>query len=291
MRARLAELLRADRTVAAAIDAEIEALNHDPDALDAAAAARRTTGWLTGAPPARSSPTGGSSTSSRSLGLRVEDQAVFADTHRLILELVRTGTRRRAAGRPRGRACATRRATWPAAEATGGAYVVVEKILEAGEELPRSWPVAGTSGYDFLNRVNQLFVDAGQRGGHAGLLPGFTGETADYADVVHAAKLQIMREELAAEVERLTGVLADVCERHRRQRDHTRRELRDTLREVIAAFPVYRTYVHPGSRRATQDRAHVRRRGRRPGGAAPTSTASCCDFIGELLVGRPSRRG
>ena len=52
----------------------------------------------------------------------------------------------------------------------------------------------------------------------------FTGQQADYAEVVYAAKLQIMREELAAEVERLTGLLADVCERHRRHRDHTRRE-------------------------------------------------------------------
>ena len=66
-----------------------------------------------------------------------------------------------------------------------------------------------------------------------------------------------MREDLAAEVERLTGLLADVCERHRRQRDYTRRELRDALREVIAAFPVYRTYVAPRSP------GHRRRTGRR----------------------------
>ena len=93
----------------------------------------------------------------------------------------------------------------------------------------------------------------------------FTGEQTSYAEIVHAAKLQIMREELAAEVERLTGLLADVCERHRRQRDHTRRELRDALREMIAAFPVYRTYARPGQ--PAQRRgpgARGRRRGRGP---------------------------
>src|ERR1017187_7364075 len=101
---------------------------------------------------------------------------------------------------------------------------------------------AGTTGYDFLNRVNQLFVDSGNEAAIRACYARATGEHDEYAEVVHGAKLQIMREELAAEVERLTGGLADVCERHRRQRDHTRRELRDALREVVAAFPVYRSY-------------------------------------------------
>ena len=78
-------------------------LNTDPDALDGCCAGR-TTGWPTGAPPGRSSTTGGSSTSTTLAGLRVEDQQVFADTHRLILDLVARRRRRRPPGRPRRRA-------------------------------------------------------------------------------------------------------------------------------------------------------------------------------------------
>ena len=123
--------------------------------------------------------------------------------------------------------------------------------------MASAWPVAGTSGYEFLNSVNQLFVDpAGETAVRAGYAE-FSGNDEPFPEIVHAAKLQIMREDLAAEVERLTGMLAEVCEGHRRQRDHTRRELRDVLREVIAAFPVYRAYVRPGHPVTAADRAHV----------------------------------
>jgi len=163
-------------------------------------------------------------------------------------------------------------------------YVVVEKILESGEELPRSWPVAGTTGYDFLNQVNQLFVDPGQETAMHACYGRFTGQDDSYPEVVHAAKLQIMREELAAEVERLTGLLADVCERHRRQRDQTRRDLRDTLREVIAAFPVYRTYARPRSPVTAADRAHVAAAVAAARRRRPDLDGELVDFIGELLV-------
>ena len=168
---------------------------------------------------------------------------------------------------------------------------MVEKILAAGEELPGSWPVAGTSGYDFLNRVNQLFVDSGSETAVLAGYTRFTGNDEPYPEIVHAAKLQIMREDLAAEVERLTGLLADVCEGHRRQRDHTRRELRDALREVIAAFPVYRTYARPGHPVTAADQAHVAATvAARPASAGRTSTPELMTFIGELLTARPSGR-
>jgi (1->4)-alpha-D-glucan 1-alpha-D-glucosylmutase len=288
LRALLAGLCEAQPGVVAAIDAEVEALNHDPDALDRLLRRQnyRLAYWGTAAEELSYRRFFNIETLA---GLRVEDEAVFADTHRLILTLISDqaidglrvdhvdgladpeGYLRRLHSAIEGRA-------------TGGVYVVVEKILEEDEDLPPSWPVAGTTGYDFLNRVNQLFVDPGQEGVMRGCYARFTGEHADYADVVHTAKIQIMREELAAEVERLTGVLAEVCERHRRQRDQTRRDLRDTLREMIAAFPVYRTYARPGSPVTAADRAHVaaavaaarQRRGDLDG--------ELVDFIGELLV-------
>ena len=125
----------------------------------------------------------------------------------------------------------------------------------------------------------------------------FTGEDMAYAEVVHAAKLQIMRDELAAEVERLTGLLADVCEEHRRHRDHTRRELRDALREVIAAFGVYRIYPRlarpgspgqperPGRPVSPAGRAHVAAAVATARRRRPDIDDELIGFIGELLTG------
>ena len=283
LRARLGELATAKPAVAAAIDAEIEAVNHDPDALDGLLSRQnyRLAYW----------GTANEELSYRRFfnietlaGLRVEDEAVFADTHRLILGLVSDGTvdglrvdHVDGLADPEAYLGRLRRAT-------GGVYVVVEKILEAGEELPESWPVAGTTGYDFLNRVNQLFVDPANETAMRDGYMRFTGDHDSYPDIVHAAKLQIMREELAAEVERLTGLLADVCERHRRQRDQTRRDLRDTLREVIAAFPVYRTYARPGSTVTSADRANVAAAVAAARQLRPDLDGELVDFIGELLV-------
>ena len=85
-------------------------------------------------------------------------------------------------------------------------------------------------------------------------------------------------------MERLTGLLAEVCERHRRQRDQTRRDLRDTLRELIAAFPVYRTYARPGSPVTAADRAHVAAAVAAARQRRPDLDGELVDFIGELLV-------
>ena len=93
-----------------------------------------------------------------------------------------------------------------------------------------------------------------------------------------------MHDDLAAEVERLTGLLADVCERHRRHRDHTRRDLRDALRETIAAFGVYRTYARPGHPVTAADRAHVAAAIGAARERCPDLDAELFGFIGELLV-------
>ncbi len=169
-------------------------------------------------------------------------------------------------------------------EATGGGYVVVEKILAAGEELPGSWAVAGTTGYDFLNAAGQLFVDPA---GEAALRDGyarFTGVTGDYAELVYAAKLEIMRDDLAAEVERLTELLDRVCERHRRQRDHTRRELREALTEFVAGFGVYRTYARTGRPASAADREHIAAAAASVTGRHPDIDAELVTFLADLLL-------
>jgi len=284
LRARLADLSQARPGVAAALDAEIESLNRDPDALDDLLGQQnyRLAYWRTGAEELSYRRFFDIETLA---GLRVEDPVVFDDTHRLILRLVAEGTvdglrvdHVDGLADPEGYLVRL-------AEATSGAYVVVEKILQAGEELPGSWPVAGTSGYDFLNHVNRLFVDPLAEDAILGGYARFTGLEQPYAEVAHEAKHLIMREDLVAEVERLTGLLADVCERHRRQRDHTRRELRDALREIIAAFGVYRVYSRPGHPISAADRAQVATAVEAAWRRRPDLDAELLGFIGELLTG------
>ncbi|MGH2790048.1 MAG: malto-oligosyltrehalose synthase [Actinomycetota bacterium] len=183
--------------------------------------------------------------------LRAENPEVFHQTHALVLELVAAGELQGlridhidGLRRP-GEYLRNLRT------ATPGAYVVVEKILERDETLP-DWPVEGTTGYDFLNRVGGLFVDPNGAGALTSVYETFTGDVVELDEQRRQKKLDIADSELASDIERLTDLLSDICEQHRRFRDFTRRELRSALVETIAAFPVYRTCVNP-STRAIQD--------------------------------------
>jgi (1->4)-alpha-D-glucan 1-alpha-D-glucosylmutase len=283
LKGRLAALTELQEDVAKAIDAEIDAINNDPDRLDELLSRQnyRLAYWGTAAEEMSYRRF---FDIDRLAGLRVERDEVFDDVHRLVLRLVRDGSldglrvdHVDGLADPEGYLTRLR-------AASGDAYIVVEKILGPDEELPGSWPVAGTSGYGFLNLVNQLFVD---EAGQAELLAGyasFTGQSTDFAEIVRSAKLEVMREDLAAEVERLTSELADICERHRRQRDYTRRELRESLREVLAALAVYRCYPRPGHEVTFADRAKVAAAVTAARQRRPDLDSELFDFIGGLLV-------
>jgi (1->4)-alpha-D-glucan 1-alpha-D-glucosylmutase len=120
---------------------------------------------------------------------------------------------------------------------------VVEKILEAGEELPASWLVAGTTGYDRLATIGGLFVDPDGERPLTAAYGALTGASTDWDAVVVEAKSLVVREILAADVARLVALLVEVCEARREQRDRTRHELAEAVRELLVSFPVYRTYV------------------------------------------------
>jgi (1->4)-alpha-D-glucan 1-alpha-D-glucosylmutase len=282
LRERLAMVCEAP-AIAAAVDEEVEDLNHNLDALDILLRRQnfRLAFWRTASEELDYRRFFNIETL---IGLQVEDDAVFADSHALVLRLVRDGVvdglridHVDGLRDPEGYLHRLRRAG-------DGTYTVVEKILEPGEDLPDSWPVEGTSGYDFITRVNNLFVDSRNEQAMTDCYAAFTGEELSYDEIVYAAKQQIMHEELAAEIGRLTRILVEVCDGHRRHRDHTRRELRDALREVIAAFPVYRTYVQPDRPVVEADQARVahaidvvRRR-------RPDIDAELLTFIGDLLL-------
>jgi (1->4)-alpha-D-glucan 1-alpha-D-glucosylmutase len=189
--------------------------------------------------------------------VRVEEPAVFEATHRLVLEQVRAGVLDGLRiDHPDGLAD-------PGgylerlAVATGGAWVVVEKILEPGERLPDDWATVGTTGYDALNRVTGLFVDPEGERPLTALWTSVTGDPSAYAEVVGRTKRLVLSQVLSAEVNRLTEVGLRACHGDPRLRDTTRRGLREALVEVLAHFGVYRAYLPPQGPADATARDHV----------------------------------
>jgi (1->4)-alpha-D-glucan 1-alpha-D-glucosylmutase len=124
-----------------------------------------------------------------------------------------------------------------------GLYVVVEKILDHGEEMPRSWPVQGTTGYEFLNAVNGLFVKKENEGAIDRLYRRFTGWTGTYGELLAEKKELVLERLFEADLKRLTRLTERVAHGTRRGRDLTAGRLRESLVRILEAFPVYRTYV------------------------------------------------
>ena len=188
--------------------------------------------------------------------LRMENEKVFEQTHRLTLELLRTG---KLDGlridHPDGLYDPEqyfRRLQSRAAEVTGSAgatngvlplYLVVEKITAGFEHLPPTWPVHGTTGYNFTNAVNGLFVDGAAKRRIDRTYHAFIGELTEWKEIAYDAKRLMLDTALSSELTVLTNQLARIARADRNTRDFTFRSLRQALTDVIACFPVYRTYV------------------------------------------------
>ncbi len=122
-------------------------------------------------------------------------------------------------------------------------YVVVEKILEPGEALPTDWAVQGTVGYEFARATTGLFVDPANRRAFDQLYARFSGERRSFTALAYQDEGIILRTALASETNVLARALNRISEQNRRTRDYTLSALRHALREMIASFPIYRTYV------------------------------------------------
>jgi (1->4)-alpha-D-glucan 1-alpha-D-glucosylmutase len=247
-------------------------------------------------------------------GLSMEAPAVFDATHRLLLEHIRQGRvsgirldhtdglfdpaqyferLQHAVRQARGEddpPPASRRAadldTQSGAILRGNSfYVIVEKILSGAETLREQWSVDGTTGYDFLNDVNGLFVDSHNAHKMKRLYARFTGRSDLPADELYESKKVVMTTSLASELNVLAYELNRISELNRRSRDFTLDSLRDALREVVAAFPVYRTYVSENGWTDYDVRvietavARARRRN-------PAMEASIFSFVREVLLPR-----
>ena len=171
--------------------------------------------------------------------------------------------------------------------AAGRAWVVVEKILAFGEELPAQWPVDGTTGYDFLQIANQLFVASENEAAMTRLYRDLTGdETADFNQLARSMKRQMLEDLLGADLYRLSRAFHAVCALHRRHRDFTLQDLREALREVAACLPVYRSYVRPGQHASSIDEAHIAEAIRQAKIDRPHLDLELLSFLREVLTGR-----
>ncbi|HEV2294163.1 MAG TPA: malto-oligosyltrehalose synthase [Tepidisphaeraceae bacterium] len=189
--------------------------------------------------------------------LRMERQEVFDDVHRFTFQLLREG---RVAGlridHPDGlydpkeyfdrlQRRYAREAGLPEARAAEDRplYVLAEKILAIDEPLPETWACHGTSGYDFLVMANGLFVDGCSVDALTRIYADWIANTIDFDDLVYEKKKLILKISLAGELNMLAHQLDRIAQGNRRTRDFTLMGLHDALRELIACFPVYRSYV------------------------------------------------
>jgi (1->4)-alpha-D-glucan 1-alpha-D-glucosylmutase len=234
--------------------------------------------------------------------IRVEDPEVFSAVHALIFDLVRQGhVRGLRVDHPDGLfepekyfrflqdACqAWRAASNGHAKPNGGRrkfYIVAEKILNGNEPLRTEWAVEGTTGYGFMNLVNGVFVDRTRAKAFQLLYRRFTGWTTAFDDLVCDSKRLILQVAMSSELNVLARKLDHISEQNRWSRDFTLESLRDGLREVLAAFPVYRTYVSSDQTEVdTQDRRQVNIAIREAKLRNPAISESVFNFIQSVLL-------
>jgi (1->4)-alpha-D-glucan 1-alpha-D-glucosylmutase len=129
-------------------------------------------------------------------------------------------------------------------EKIGDTFVVVEKILQADEHIPQSWPIQGTTGYDFLNDANRLFCDDSNRSAFSKLYYKYVKLSQGYEELLYNRKKLIIEKHMAGNIDNLAQYIRRISSHDRYGQDITTFGLKRALEEVIAFFPVYRTYIN-----------------------------------------------
>ena len=164
-------------------------------------------------------------------------------------------------------------------------YLVAEKIVEHGERLPDDWAVHGTTGYEYLNAVNGLFVDATSAKALTETYRRFTDDRRKLSEIIYESKRRVLRQALVSELNVLAHALNRISEANRLYRDFTLNNLTFALREVIASFPVYRTYLTEASERPSEhDREAVESAVRLAKRRNPAADPSVFEFLRSLLL-------
>jgi (1->4)-alpha-D-glucan 1-alpha-D-glucosylmutase len=233
--------------------------------------------------------------------IRVEDPAVFAAVHQSALNCIRSGwvTGLRI-DHPDGlydpvqyferlqRACG--------AAATGvneedvsphhrPFFIVAEKVIVGDEKPRRNWAVHGTTGYGFLNELNALYVDPAAESAFRELYRRFSGVEASFDDLIYRCKRLILRVSMSSELNVLARRLDRICQQHRHTRDFTLESLRFALSELIACFPVYRTYIREIETQVDEeDQRHIRIAMAEAKRRNPAISTSIFDAIAAILL-------
>jgi (1->4)-alpha-D-glucan 1-alpha-D-glucosylmutase len=233
--------------------------------------------------------------------LRQENENVFKQTHEFALELLREGKidglridhpdglynpqqyfeRLQCGGDSAvGEGCSAKRY-----------YIVAEKILIAEEEIAEDWPIHGTTGYSFSNLVNSLFVDPASERKMDRIYRLFIGQPRDFKELVYECKKLVMDRSLNSELNVMANHLSRIALADRHTCDFTLKSLRDALTEIVACFPVYRTYVAE-QHVSGSDRAYINEAVSCAKAKSTAAESSVYDFTGEILLtsrleGRP----
>lgn len=212
--------------------------------------------------------------------IRVERAEVFDAVHALPLRLVREG---HVAGLRIDHVDGLFDPAGYLGRLAGVTYLLVEKVLVGDERLRADWPVDGTTGYEFLNLLNGLFVERdGARFLHQAYAR-LTGAAGGWRDQVYAGKKLVLAASLSAELTVLARRLDRISEQQRFSRDFTLNSLQAALGEIIACFPVYRSYVDASGELTPEDRRHIDSAVRQAIRRNPATSASVFEFIASVL--------
>ncbi|MEX2489073.1 MAG: malto-oligosyltrehalose synthase [Pseudomonadales bacterium] len=222
--------------------------------------------------------------------IRVDDDEVFASTHRLVKRLMNDGQiDGLRVDHPDGLSYPLKylsdlhKLADGDRQDSGAVYLLVEKILMEYERLPEDWPVDGTTGYDAGRVINGLFVDMASEGRLTQLYHRFTGQAVDFDELLYERKKLIIRTVLSSELTMLANLVMQIAQADRHTRDFTHQGLRYALGEVAACYPVYRTYIVAG-KVTDEDRNYVRWAVSGARKRSPANDALMFEFIHELLV-------
>ncbi len=225
-------------------------------------------------------------------GIRMENPAVFGATHRLIRRLIGSGAvNGLRLDHPDGLCdpqayCADLQETLAAARGVDGddpVYLVVEKILASHEHLPSDWPVAGTTGYEMAHLLNGLLVDPAGERALTRIYHRFIGHAVDFEEILYERKKLVIFGVLSSELTVLANLLDDIAQTDRHTRDFTYHRLREALAEIVACFPVYRTYI-TASQLSEQDRRYLKWALSQAKKRSRAADISVFDFIHRLLA-------
>ncbi len=220
-------------------------------------------------------------------GLRMEKDEVFDATHQLLLRLVQEGKldglrvdHPDGLYDPEAYFC---RLVEHCNRAGRAPYLVIEKILAADENLRGSWPVHGTTGYEFTNLLNGLFVATSAAKSMERTYNSFIGEHVNFDELLYRCKQLIMKSALSGELNVLANLLSKIAEADRHTCDYTLNGLRTALAETVACFPVYRGYIS-AREVAPEDRRNIEQATAAAKRRSTTADPSIFDFLCDVLT-------